>query len=187
MCLLPAGLVDDHVEIFATSDYGKCEATFQGMVVKFWSLPSDITSSIEDEALADKKAMATFKEDGITDLKVITERWAWCNLGRFDNTADINTASGRISKEYHSCGKRGKCPHEFKRCSKVPVADGFLTARETECAILMAQGLADKEIADKMGLQEVSMISLCQRVREKIGARNRVDVAIWATKNGLIE
>lgn len=187
MCLLPAGLIDENVEIFATPTYGKCMATFNGKVVGFWDIPEEVISGIEDEALADKKAMATFKEDGITDLKAITEAWAWCNLGRYDKVADYNTSSGSIKKEYHDCGRRGKCPHEFKRCSKVQVDDGFLTARETECVIHMARGFADKEIAERMGLQEVSMISLCQRVREEIGARNRVDVAIWDTKNGLID
>lgn len=105
MCLLPAGLVDDNAEIFATATYGKCKATFQGSVVGFWDMPSEITSAIEDEALADKKAMATFREDGITDLTVITESWAWCNLGRFDNVPDLTTNTGEVKREYHDCGK----------------------------------------------------------------------------------
>jgi len=187
MCLLPAGLVDANVEIFATEIYGKCKATFQGKVVEFWDLPSEITSSIEDEALADKKAMATFKEDGVTELRTIVESWAWCNLGRYDSTPDYTTTTGEVRREFYDCGRRGKCANEFRRCSKIVVGDTYLTARETECARLMAQGLADKEIADEMGLQEVSMISLSQRVREKIGARNRVDVAVWAMGNGLID
>ena len=64
MCLLPAGLIDENVEIFATPTYGKCMATFNGKVVGFWCLPEEVISAIEDEALADKKA----------------ETWAWCNF-----------------------------------------------------------------------------------------------------------
>lgn len=186
MTPLPAGLIDQNCEIFATPEKGKCKATYQGKVIDFWELPGEILECIEDEALSDKKALATFKDDKVTDIHIITEQWAWCNLGRFDSVPDFSADSGIVQKEFFDCGLRGKCLHEFKRCKKIIVGDTYLTARETECVRFIGQGLSDKEIADKMGLVEVSMISLVQRVREKLRLRNKAEVAAFAVKMGIV-
>lgn len=175
------GLTDCNVEIFA-SDYPRCIATYGGRRIGFWELPNREIDRIRALAFADKTAMKTFREEGITDPDEITESWAWCNLGRFDTIPDIETRTGRVNLEFHNCGRRGKCKFEFRRCKRVRTSNDSLTPRETIYVQLTAYGLSDREIASRMNQKPNSMISLAQRVREKVGVDSRAGLASWATR-----
>jgi DNA-binding NarL/FixJ family response regulator len=61
-----------------------------------------------------------------------------------------------------------------------------LTPREREVLDLVAQGLANAEIAEALTLERTTVKTHVQRILAKLGARNRVEVVIAAYEWGLI-
>ena len=54
-----------------------------------------------------------------------------------------------------------------------------LTARQTEVAALVADGLTNREVADRLGITERSAESHLERIRLRLGFRSRSQVAAW--------
>ncbi|MGN6743917.1 MAG: LuxR C-terminal-related transcriptional regulator, partial [Amnibacterium sp.] len=62
-----------------------------------------------------------------------------------------------------------------------PVTPIGLTARQTELASLVAEGLTNREIARRLHLSERSVESHLERIRLRLGFRSRAQVAAWYT------
>lgn len=62
-----------------------------------------------------------------------------------------------------------------------------LDAREIEIFTLMAQGLTNAEIADKLNLSPKTISNTSQMVKEKLGIHRAADITLMAVKHGLIE
>jgi DNA-binding NarL/FixJ family response regulator len=60
-----------------------------------------------------------------------------------------------------------------------------LAHREIEIVVALAEGLTNREIAERVGISEDAVASDLSRVLRKLGLRNRVQVAVWAVKQGL--
>ena len=54
-----------------------------------------------------------------------------------------------------------------------------LTARQTEVAALVADGLTNRELAERLGITERSAESHLERIRLRLGFRSRSQVAAW--------
>ena len=54
-----------------------------------------------------------------------------------------------------------------------------LTARQTEVAALVADGLTNREVAERLGITERSAESHVERIRLRLGVRSRAQVAAW--------
>jgi pimeloyl-ACP methyl ester carboxylesterase/DNA-binding CsgD family transcriptional regulator len=54
-----------------------------------------------------------------------------------------------------------------------------LTARQTEVAALVADGLTNREVAARLGITERSAESHLERIRLRLGFRSRAQVAAW--------
>ena len=54
-----------------------------------------------------------------------------------------------------------------------------LTARQTEVAALVADGLTNRELADRLHITERSAESHLERIRLRLGFRSRAQVAAW--------
>ena len=63
---------------------------------------------------------------------------------------------------------------------------GELTNQQLTILRLIAQGLSNKEIAGQMALSEYTIKSYVQDLLQKVGARNRVEAAVIASKEGWI-
>jgi DNA-binding NarL/FixJ family response regulator len=59
---------------------------------------------------------------------------------------------------------------------------GALTAREREIALLVADGLANRAIAERLVLSERTVETHVRHVLAKLGLRNRTQVAAWAAR-----
>ncbi|MBR8743554.1 response regulator transcription factor [Nocardiopsis sp. MG754419] len=71
--------------------------------------------------------------------------------------------------------------------SPAPVTDtGGLTARETDIVREVARGCTNTEVAAELHVTVSTVKTHLARVQEKLGARNRVEVAIWAHRSGLV-
>lgn len=60
-----------------------------------------------------------------------------------------------------------------------------LTKREKEILRLIAQGLTDKEIAEKVFLSALTVITHRKNILSKLGLKNKVEITRFAMENGL--
>ncbi|MFE2263600.1 ATP-binding protein [Streptomyces griseosporeus] len=55
-----------------------------------------------------------------------------------------------------------------------------LTARESTVAGLVAEGLTNRQIADRLGLSIHTVATHLDKIRDKLGLRSRTQIALWA-------
>lgn len=76
-------------------------------------------------------------------------------------------------------------PFDYREQAADTSAEG-LTARETQVLRLLAEGLANKEIARELDLQEVTIKLHVKTLSRKLGARNRTHAAMIARDRNLL-
>jgi DNA-binding NarL/FixJ family response regulator len=62
-----------------------------------------------------------------------------------------------------------------------------LTAREREVLVLLASGLANKQIARRLQISEKTVKSHLTKIFDRVGAADRTQAALWAERHGLVE
>lgn len=60
-----------------------------------------------------------------------------------------------------------------------PMQRPTLTGRQQEVAALVAEGLTNREIGDRLGIEERSAEGHLERIRLRLGVRSRAQVAAW--------
>jgi DNA-binding CsgD family transcriptional regulator len=55
-----------------------------------------------------------------------------------------------------------------------------LTARESMVVELVAEGLTNRQIADRLGLSIHTVATHLDKIRDKLGLRSRTQIALWA-------
>jgi DNA-binding NarL/FixJ family response regulator len=68
-----------------------------------------------------------------------------------------------------------------------PAAPEKLTARELEVLALVAQGLPNKEIADRLAISQRTVKYHVSSIMGKLGAGNRTEAVALAVQQGLVE
>src|SRR6266850_1615627 len=66
------------------------------------------------------------------------------------------------------------------------VRDTGLSPREREVAKLVAEGLSNREIGERLFVAERTAEGHLEQIRNKLGFHSRSQVAAWAVANGLI-
>jgi DNA-binding NarL/FixJ family response regulator len=61
-----------------------------------------------------------------------------------------------------------------------------LTAREREVLILVNEGLANKQIARRLGISEKTVKGHLTNLFQRIGVSDRTQAALWAERNGVV-
>ncbi len=63
---------------------------------------------------------------------------------------------------------------------------GPLSRREREVVVMVAAGMTNREIADRLFIAERTAEGHVERIRNKLGFRSRTEVATWAVERGLV-
>lgn len=63
----------------------------------------------------------------------------------------------------------------------------LLTPRELDIVLLLARGLSNEQIADDLVLEVSTVKSHLARLMPKLGASSRLQVAVWAYQNRIVE
>jgi len=63
---------------------------------------------------------------------------------------------------------------------------GRLTTREREVAVLIAQGKANREIADLLVVGNRTVEAHVSGILSKLGFTSRAQIAVWAYEKGLV-
>ena len=108
-----------------------------------------------------------------------------------DGPGDRARAAGLAERCAHTARRLGMAPAlaaasalaaDLSGTAGVP---GALTRREREIARLVADGLANRAIAEKLVLSERTVETHVRNLLTKLGLTNRTQVAAWALKHGL--
>jgi DNA-binding NarL/FixJ family response regulator len=79
-----------------------------------------------------------------------------------------------------------KAARELLGVRRTPSAAAVeLTPRETEVLALVRQGLANKQIARRLGISERTVKAHLTSVFQRIGVVDRTQAALWAERNGV--
>jgi DNA-binding NarL/FixJ family response regulator len=68
---------------------------------------------------------------------------------------------------------------------QAPVEQGLLSRREVEVVAMVAAGMTNKQIAQRLFIAERTAEGHVERIRNKLGVRSRTEVATWAVAHGL--
>lgn len=75
---------------------------------------------------------------------------------------------------------------ELKRPADLPLAEDPLTEREVQVLALVARGLANQEIADKLFIGERTVRTHISNILGKLHLANRTQAALYAQREGLV-
>jgi len=78
-----------------------------------------------------------------------------------------------------------KVMRELQRASTLPLTEEPLTGREVEVLRLVAQGLANQEIAEKLFVSERTVRAHVRNILGKLHLANRTQAALYAFREGL--
>jgi len=110
-------------------------------------------------------------------------------VGDFHNTHLATTRSVLDETGYRTAYDAG---HRLSRDEAIelalddaarPEAAELLTRRETEIAALVAEGLTNREIADRLVISQRTADTHVQNVRTKLGVHNRAQITAWVVSS----
>jgi DNA-binding NarL/FixJ family response regulator len=74
-------------------------------------------------------------------------------------------------------------PRPASRTASTP--PGGLSLREIEVAALVAQGLTNRQIAERLVISEWTVVSHVRHILDKRDVRSRTQIGAWASEHGL--
>ena len=63
---------------------------------------------------------------------------------------------------------------------------GLLTLRQQEVAVLVAHGLTNRQIAERLVVSERAAAAHVENILNKLGVSSRTQIAVWASERGLL-
>jgi non-specific serine/threonine protein kinase len=69
---------------------------------------------------------------------------------------------------------------------RTPTMIGPLTPRQQEVAVLVAQGLTNRQIAERLVVTERAAAAHVENILNRLGFNSRTQIAVWASEHGLL-
>ncbi len=82
-------------------------------------------------------------------------------------------------------GRAAQCQHILDLIDSDLTQRTALTRREREIVALVADGLSNRQIAERLFVSERTVETHVSHVLAKLGANTRTDIATWALTSGL--
>jgi DNA-binding CsgD family transcriptional regulator len=179
--LMP-GLEDSSVEFYVYNNEVKCFT--DGVRYSFENFPQRVIDIVQQDLLSNSEALKSLaKWENLTESDYLRQ-YIYCRFGGVDSDPDIDTEGNIHHAEYFECGLRGQCKYEGKLCCSIKVDHGFLSKSEME--VLKRVALPYKLIADELNISPETVNTHMQNIRIKTGLSTSVELAIYATKKGII-
>lgn len=182
---IPAGLIDQNLEVFYSKEKGELFATYQGQTIPFFELPRLVLDDFKNECFNDDKAMQLFDKQGVDDPKDRLFIYVKCKYGALDGEADW-TLEGLLQGEYWNCKCNGNCALKSYFRQGLEATNGKLSDREVKVIREIATGKADKIIASDLFISENTLNNHKKSIQRKTGCTNKVEIANYANQKSLV-
>jgi len=94
-------------------------------------------------------------------------------------------AAARGESPLHPRAARALLAARDRRAAAASAAASELTPREVEVLTLVRQGLANKQIARRLGISERTVKAHLTSTFHRVGVADRTQAALWAERNGV--
>lgn len=184
---IPAGLTEASTEFFTMTVCGvRAPMTIHnGRLIEFQETPKPILDLLRQEMkskpVIESAIEAMVGDDDLTKLA----RFAMCRYGALDEKPDIDPHHRFSEPEYVPCNHRSNCTYEGRVCSSISVKEGVYLSR-TETEVFKRVQLKDEVIAGELFISPYTVTTHWQNIRRKTGLNSKTEIAIWATKKGII-
>lgn len=179
----PAGVmpVDKRANLFACKETKKVYFLKKGETKKFQDLKPEYKRQILLRLMNDPCA---FKDLGQLGYTKALEKYAKCMFGSLDSTGDF-CADGKLgSSSNYRCSDNCQCL--FWKSKKINIGKEEFTPRQLEVLELIAQGLSDKQIADKLNVSIHNISDHKRRLQKKLNTYCKTSTAVKAIKERLV-
>ncbi len=186
---LPVGLINAGVEFFRDPEnIGHSYYLTRSAVHRVMDAPEWMRVIIIADMEKHPTKVEALVELGYEGEDEQLEMYVGCLAGAFDGLADIVEGVFKHT-EYVPCQLRGSCLAEGRLCNALCVGPNnqYLTKREIEILILVASGLQNKEIGDRLAISLETVKVHVKHLHEKAGLNNRVELYQLANQKNLIQ
>ena len=168
---IPAGMLDETTEFFAESTSEIPFFVKNGKITSCEQMDGDLYQTMLEDAKSNAKWWAILEDWHPGDERRKVYQHIACRYGALNSTPDIDK-EGRLSAEVRMCGECLSCRGFGEGCARI---EG-LTHREMLSVVLLAQGLADKQVADMMGISFFTLNEFKRRMSVKLQAHSKIDI-----------
>jgi len=147
----------------------KCDRQAEEILKSFWSQVADGV-----ELPAELKGLAEGAQNGAPGIRRCLTMERIGERLRIEVTA---VGKGRTQLHLWREGVPTPVPSPTGEESPAPSAADGLTNREREVALLVADGLRSREVAERLGIASQTVKSHLKTIFDKLGVRNRVELA----------
>ena len=138
---------------------------------------------LRDSTVSYGTAAVLFLQDEPPDVKLLKASQRVWGLLPLESSAEELSAAIRALSQGLIVGTRSLL---FPPAEEEPLAHGSLTDREAEVLALLAQGLANKQIAMTLGISEHTVKFHVSSIYAKLNATNRTQAVREGLRNGWI-
>jgi len=163
------------IEVSIFSDFGQLEAADEGQFVHYF-----VSSRIYFEHVS------YFRRLGRRAVVLVNGDMQIVGMPTFNVCQSETALVKSIMSLYHRGHPQGH-PQVQPQDHQHTDDSMSLSTRETEVAILLAKGLINKEIADRLNIGITTVITHRKNIMEKLHARSLADIIVYVIMNGLAD
>lgn len=180
---IPSGLEDHNLEIYRHKNTAR--AIYNGKTMNYINLPDSIREVFQAELITNRKACHCLRSKMfITDAEQMEVTYVGCRYGALNHIPDMK--GRKTIADMPICNETETCPGFDIVCKAPQGPGGSLAKREFQIAVMISNGMLDKEIANELGIKIPTLRTHISRIHEKLAVNNRIEIALWMHKQGTI-